>query len=490
MKIRPIVPVAIAVLLFFLCVQVNLTHAPLSRQFSRTDDFSGRVGTSQESPFRLFRGALHMHTLYSDGNDTVAGRVANAKQVGLDFIVITDHSWNEKCREECRQFTVDGQFLCVMGWECSTKTAHVPSGFVYSKPPSPRGDWSNYFNAVRTEGGFVWVAHPQWQKDTYGEYPFDNWSTTSYNISMVSGVEAWNEACRQCRPDPTVYAAGTVWDSLLSKGYRIWSISAEDRHAKGGLGHAVVTVYAYDLTLSSIAQSLREGRFNSIRTPYAGYYQNFRFNVKASELGFPGSTITVLKGQDVTIRVEYEITWLTQAPAGRVDKVQIIRDGQILYDDGPLKPFVNLTIIDRPQKLSRYRIWVKDTTGGWAFSNPIFVNPVPSSYYEAKELILQAEETTRRAEQQGRTQGLEMAREKLKAAQSAFNSGKYDVALSLAKEALELAEKATGLTATIPPAMYRPQSWPETIWPCLAVAVVAVTIAITIATRRYPRRGE
>lgn len=446
-EIKPIALVAIGVLLLSFCIQVNWAHVPLPRQFTTTDDLSRRAGASEESPFRLFRGALHMHTSYSDGNDTVAGRVANAKQVGLDFIIITDHSWNEKCRDECRQYTMEGQFLCVMGWECTTKTAHAPYAFVYSKPVSPRGDWSNYFSAVRSQDGFSWVAHPQWQKDTQGQYPFDNWNTAMYNISMIDGVEVWNEASSQCRPDPTVYPAGAIWDNLLSKGYGVWGVSAEDRHAQGGLGRATVTVYAYNLTLSSISQSLRKGRFNSIRTPHVGHYQNFRFHVKTSELSFPGSTVTILKGQDVTIHVEYEITWLKQDPTSRVNRVQVIRDGQILYDDSPFKPSINLTITDTPQKPSIYRTWVRDTAGGWAFSNPIFVNPVPPSYYQAKQLILQAEANITWAEEaklkspEGKML-LQQAKSQLEQARQALNANEYTSAHQLAQKALDLIKQS------------------------------------------------
>jgi len=337
-----------------------------------------------------------------------------------------------------------------MGWEVTTKTAHVPCSFVYSKPSSPTGDWSSHFGAVKAQGGFSWVAHPQWQKDTQGQYPFENWNTAMYNISMIDGVEIWNEACRQCRPDPTIYPAGGVWDSLLSKGYRIWGVSAEDRHAQGGMGHAAVTVYAYNLTLSSISQSLKKGRFNSIRTPHVGHYQNFRFHVKTSELSFPGSTVTILKGQDVTIHVEYGITWLKQDPTGRVNKVQVIRDGQILYDDSPFKPSINLTITDRPQRPSIYRTWVRDTAGGWAFSNPIFVKPVPPSYYEAKQLITQAEssitklESAKLSSPEARTL-LQKAKAEVGLANRALDADQLDSAFQHAQKALTLTERSKAI---------------------------------------------
>ena len=40
------------------------------------------------------RGDLHMHTLYSDGRDSVAEMVAAADALGYEYIAITDHSWS------------------------------------------------------------------------------------------------------------------------------------------------------------------------------------------------------------------------------------------------------------------------------------------------------------------------------------------------------------------------------------------------------------
>jgi DNA polymerase (family 10) len=40
------------------------------------------------------RGDLHMHTLYSDGRNTVADMVAAADALGYEYMAITDHSWS------------------------------------------------------------------------------------------------------------------------------------------------------------------------------------------------------------------------------------------------------------------------------------------------------------------------------------------------------------------------------------------------------------
>ena len=41
---------------------------------------------------RWWKGDLHMHTVHSDGNWTIAELISSARNNGLDFIVITDHN--------------------------------------------------------------------------------------------------------------------------------------------------------------------------------------------------------------------------------------------------------------------------------------------------------------------------------------------------------------------------------------------------------------
>ena len=38
-----------------------------------------------------YRGDLHTHSIYSDGDSTVAEVIANAESLGFDFFALTDH---------------------------------------------------------------------------------------------------------------------------------------------------------------------------------------------------------------------------------------------------------------------------------------------------------------------------------------------------------------------------------------------------------------
>jgi len=120
---------------------------------------------------------------------------------------------------------------------------------------------------------------------------------------------------------------------------------------------------------------------------------------------------------------------------------------------------------------------IKDTED----SHPL--DPVPEN---ASKLIANAEEAVRKAEEEGRTQGLDLARQRLEAARSAYGSGEYDTAISLAKEALELAEKATAPTTTIEQTAALPAEpdWLKLNWAYLIGLAVIIVIGIVLVARK------
>ena len=109
--------------------------------------------------------------------------------------------------------------------------------------------------------------------------------------------------------------------------------------------------------------------------------------------------------------------------------------------------------------------------------------------------ILEAEEAIRKAEQDGRMQGLDSAKQRLAEATNAFSSGKYEMAASLAKEALELARKASTSTISVttrtPPETALGSSTANYGMLGLAITIAAiVATAIVLSARRKRRRLE
>ena len=46
-------------------------------------------------------GALHIHSVYSDGTGTVKEIINYAREVGLDYLILTDHNTVKALKEGC-----------------------------------------------------------------------------------------------------------------------------------------------------------------------------------------------------------------------------------------------------------------------------------------------------------------------------------------------------------------------------------------------------
>jgi hypothetical protein len=117
-------------------------------------------------------------------------------------------------------------------------------------------------------------------------------------------------------------------------------------------------------------------------------------------------------------------------------------------------------------------------------ADPHPADPMPEN---TSLLITRAEEAIRSAERAGRTQGLDLARQRLEAARSAYGSDEYDTAISLAKEALELAEKATAPTITTTEqtaALPAQPDWLKLNCAYLLGLAVIVVIGLVLVTRK------
>jgi len=115
--------------------------------------------------------------------------------------------------------------------------------------------------------------------------------------------------------------------------------------------------------------------------------------------------------------------------------------------------------------------------------DPHPLDPKPEN---ASSLITKAEEAIRKAEQEERTQGLSLAKQKIQAARDAHGSGQYDTAASLAKEAIELAGKAAK-PATTTVVTSQTENWLQALFPYVVVGAIALVIAIALFTRRSGR---
>lgn len=124
------------------------------------------------------KGVYHMHSIFSDGKGTVDDIAAAARELGLDFAIITDHGRpNVPCSDATRY---RNGVLLLGGSELSLTSGHLAAlGYKtpdYIFPPEPQ---EAIDEMVKDNNAVCFVSHP-----------FDtriNW--TDWNIEAYTGLE-------------------------------------------------------------------------------------------------------------------------------------------------------------------------------------------------------------------------------------------------------------------------------------------------------------
>lgn len=133
-------------------------------------------------------GALHMHTLYSDGTGTVAEIAEYAGQRGLKFVIITDH-----CHLKAKDNGEEGRYgnvWALVGTELGDED--LPNHYLtygIDKVP-PQDDPAQMVRDVQEMGGFGAIAHPHEKRTAFPDMPPYPWTAWD---APIDGVEIWNQ---------------------------------------------------------------------------------------------------------------------------------------------------------------------------------------------------------------------------------------------------------------------------------------------------------
>lgn len=200
---------------------------------------------------KWFKGDTHLHTSNSfDGYYTKGQLVEKCKNIGLDFMIITDHNVNSVDKSY-----YDGDMLVIQGQELTDEPGHVN---VWGKkvpldPPytlETAEDYKKIIDLCVEAGATISMNHPFCSNCPFlldmEAYPFDC-------------VEVWN----------TIQHSDNIknrdwWVNQLLKGNRIGAVGGSDYHKDQAgiplLAMPTTHVLAEEKTEEAILRAMREGR--------------------------------------------------------------------------------------------------------------------------------------------------------------------------------------------------------------------------------------
>lgn len=351
-------------------------------------------------------GNLHIHTPYSDGGLYHADLARMALQVGLDFIVVTDHNVWPQGLEGYRSGPDGRRVLLLVGEEVHDRQRKVPKNHLLAlgaeRELAPLGhDPQLLVNEVKAAGGVAFLAHPfERPAPAIGE---GSLSWVNWEIAGQDGLELWNymsefKSLLRSWPETIFYAffpslgirapfpeAISKWDQLLAQGKRVSVVGGTDAHGLvfgSGPWKVVVFPYAYlfrTLNMHLLVAQPLSGEVAQDRkavlaalargTSWVAYdlpapTHGFRFWAETREGQLvPGDEFS-LEGGQATLKA-----WLP-----RKARVELIRAGQ-----GPFLVRDAQAIEQAIREPGAYRLqaWIhfRGRRRGWIFSNPIYLRP-------------------------------------------------------------------------------------------------------------------
>ncbi|MCO6472168.1 MAG: PHP domain-containing protein [Melioribacteraceae bacterium] len=342
-----------------------------------------------------FVGALHMHSTYSDGSGTVEEIAKYADEVGLDFIILTDHNTLRALNEGKEKWY--GNTLLLVGCEINDRNNQNHYLALNIKETySTRLAAVEYVKKVKEAGGIGFLAHPHEKRDSMEEHPPYPW--TDWDTKDFTGIEIWNHMSEWMEglteqnkfnhfvhplrsivaPNPETVK---VWDELNLER-KVVGIGGVDAHAHkiNLMGFFEVEVFPYKVLFKSVrthvfcetniekgessdhienAKTLIYSALGHGRCFVSNYYhgdaKGFRF------FGEAGNKIYHM-GDTIKLTGKVKLRVILPNISGRII---LVKNGEMVDE---VDNFDAEFIITRP---GIYRVEVYQAENAWIFSNHI-----------------------------------------------------------------------------------------------------------------------
>ncbi len=340
-------------------------------------------------------GAVHLHSDFSDGALPIPEIAAIAGDMGLDFLLFSDHNTLAPRRLGLEGW--HGRTLVLAGCELNDENDrnHYLAFRIRREIPAGLTARQNVRRVAR-QGGFGVIAHPAEKRsfsDAYPPYPWTDWDVDGFD-----GIEIWNQMSEWLEGVTRRNIAWRIWHPLRSIRFPVWTtLDRWDRLNRkrrvvglGGidvhafeyrvLGLFPVALYPYKVQFKSIRMHLLTAkplRPEVVPTPAAAEATVFEalaagraFIVNHSlgdGRGFRFWAERAGKRHPMGSRLARSGNVLLRAEAPLPGRMRLLRDGRVAREEH------GRSVRMRTSESGVYRIEIFRRNRGWIYSNPIVI---------------------------------------------------------------------------------------------------------------------
>ncbi|MBM4158711.1 MAG: PHP domain-containing protein [Ignavibacteria bacterium] len=357
-----------------------------------------------------YSGALHIHSIFSDGTGTIEQIASFANEMGLDFIMMTDHNTLEpKFKGYERWYN---NTLVLVGYELNDLqnnnhylvfgTDELAGEFeqISDEEKGNKLSAEEYVHEINKKGGTGIIAHPFEKRKHIIEHPSYPW--TEWNSKEFNGMEIWNHMSqwaeglteknklqRFLHPLKSIIAPDeetlNKWDelNLERKVIGVGSIDAH-AHKQNVLGFFEVEIFPYKILFKSIRthilcnNQLKPGDFenfeshksevlNAIREGHSFIVNSYHGNGKGFRFFAEYDGNSYIMGDEITLdkTKNKNITFKVFVP--KEAEIRLLHNGKIINKTKALDCFFDYNLP------GNYRVECRINEFGWIFSNHIRV---------------------------------------------------------------------------------------------------------------------
>lgn len=342
----------------------------------------------------LYPGAIHIHSIHSDGTGTIEEIAHAAKKAGLSWIIITDHN-----NMDGEEGIYDGVYV-IVGEEITPETENHYIALDIETPISSDLHVKEYIQEVKNQGGFGFIVHPDGEdcrKNNFMCLPWRDWK-----IKDFGGLEIWNYMSNwvDCYDNRNIFKilyaflfrnnilSGPTrktlnwWDDLNNEKLQIIpAIGGVDTHAfRIKIGFVTIKIFPYKTIFGTVTnfihidnplpkdyKTCREVILDAIKTgKNLIMNRNWRcswWSCKKPVFYIQNNDKKIYSGGSIEFDTESEMVVELPLKAN----IRVIHNGKIILQ----KAEKNLKVKNLDK--GKYRIEVYYRNRPWIFSNPILV---------------------------------------------------------------------------------------------------------------------
>lgn len=337
-------------------------------------------------------GAVHIHTLDSDGTRQIEEIAKLAQKTKLDFLLFSDHLTLKSLYANLEGW-YDG-VLAIIGYEIHDERNQNHYLVFDLNEILPFGlSAEDYVREVKQKGGMGIIAHPDEVRNSLKKFPPYPW--TNWDMDDFDGIEIWNEMSewmenltktnqlkmifspRKALKSPTNRIL-KKWDEINQKR-KVVGIGAIDAHAFSYplFGPFRITIFPYDVQFKSIRTHILLTEPLSSQTSRAkkqildalrdcrAFVSNYRWgDAKGFSFNAQASDKEVTIGDGINMKDEVKLS--IQAPLDCY--IKLVCDGKVVAETQSRK------LEFATKKKGNYRVEAYRNKKGWIYSNHIRVS--------------------------------------------------------------------------------------------------------------------